>query len=133
MLKISDSDFEPRGSEFEQQIIDFIRTELPEHYKDIPPEDGDAMILVGIRRARKWGFIRLSDVMQFVALMVEIAANFDEQPELRSVLENHSPPNSNTISALLDDNLKSAWEDAALNATAEAWIDDEWLNSPLLK
>ena len=121
---------EPRGQDLEEAVIDFVRAELPDHYRDVTPEGGDAMVRVGVRRARRWGFERTGDVMRFVAMMVEVSPSFDQEPALRRVLEGYAPRDGALLDALLEDRHAAAWERAALTADPDAWVDDEWLDAP---
>lgn len=129
MLKIRKEQFEAFEPKTDEEVVEFIaghlREEIPEVVGDLPslPE----MVRSGVARARGHGLRSLGDLTAFVSIMFEVAPTFDEQPELRRVLEDEGAPAGGRLDALFDEELEGAWEEAARYdgaAWAEAWFPE---------
>lgn len=103
--------------------IEFVRDEFPEHYQGVSDPEGDARVQFAVQRAASWGFTSLGDVLKFVALMVEVSPSFDEQPELRQVLEAHRG-DSEAFDALFEERYIDAWEALDEEGAAGRWPRD---------
>jgi len=90
-------------------------------YKD---EELEAMVKVGIERARSRGLNFAEDIAAFVAIMFEIAPRFDEQPDIATVLADKTlPPNLN-LDTLFARAAEPAWIDAQLKYEDSFWFGD---------
>ncbi len=106
---------------FIKTIVQHLQTESPELVDEISDEGLSEMVGNGLIRARSHGFHTDEDLMAFVAVMFEIAPNFDEQPDIQRVLSDSSIPLTNRFNALFDESLDQAWEEAEDNYDYRAW------------
>lgn len=99
---------------------------LPDEIRGIPAPLVRSMIEVGIARARSHGLRSDEELLGFVAVMFEVAPNFDEEEELRAVLTRRGPSASDRWEALFADTpaLRLAWEYAA---QPQFYDPDAWL------
>lgn len=84
-------------------------------------EDLTEMIVNALSRARSHGFTADGDLLAFVAVMFEIAPNFDEQPDIKRALVNESIPINERFDSLFVPALDDAWENASDNIDYRAW------------
>ena len=76
---------------------------------------------IGVRRARGWGFDSLFGIGLFVALMFEVAPDFDTDRRIAAILADPLRPLNERLEAL--DTALSAehWQQLAACARASAW------------
>jgi hypothetical protein len=79
--------------EFVEFLVDHVKKEDPELNSEYDDEKLREMVRGGIKRAESHGFTTAEDITAFISIMFEIAPNFDEQPDIKKVLddENFSP------------------------------------------
>src|SRR5436189_76282 len=58
--------------------------------ESLPREMLERLVAAGIRRARSHGLTWEYSITAFVALMFEVAPNFEEQPKIRGTLNNEA-------------------------------------------
>lgn len=109
---------------FIDMFIEHLQEQSPELVEDIPLDDLHAMVANGIARARSHGLYTDEDLMAFVAVMFEIAPNFDEHPAIRRVLADNSIPLEKRFDALFEKVPDEAWEEAEENYDAGAWFPE---------
>ncbi len=68
-------------------------------------------------RASLWGLSQQSSLLGFCELMIGVAANFDEEPEIRAALENAPEPKDIALRALPKQVGKAAWTRAERRAS----------------
>jgi hypothetical protein len=79
------------------------------------------LVTNGIARARRHGLTFENKIAFFVALMFEIAPNFDEHPRLREILEATSSPPDEQIDMLTEWAIERDWLEAKQNYDYQAW------------
>jgi hypothetical protein len=90
-------------------------------YKD---EELDAMVKIGIERARSRGLTFAEDIAAFVSIMFEVAPRFDEQSDIAAVLsDNALPPNLN-LETLFARAAEPAWVAAQLKYEDSFWFGE---------
>lgn len=130
MLVIRQSQLETlmRGSEdrFVEHLVSHIKKEDPEISTEYTDDELRNMVRVGIKKAEGYGFTLSEDQSAFVAIMFEVAPNFDTQPEIRSVLEESEL----TPSARLEKLWSPAVPDEAWEKASEEYDESVWQNPP---
>ena len=130
MLVIRQSQLETlmRGSEdrFVEHLVTHIKTEDPEISTEYTDDELRNMVRLGIRKSEGYGFKLSEDQSAFVAIMFEVAPNFDSQPEIRSVLEE----NELTPSARLEKLFSPAVPDSVWDKASEEYDESAWENPP---
>lgn len=83
-------------------------------------------IQVGIRRARGNGLRSDKHLAEFVLIMCEVAPNFDQQPDIRRMLDDSRFTIEQRWENLFDDAFDSAWAEADQPAFLDmnAWFDE---------
>ncbi len=75
----------------ETELTDVVRQAIRaangDRVKDHNDVELNSMLKIGIDRARSRGLTFAEDIASFVAIMFEVAPRFDEQPDIRKVLE----------------------------------------------
>src|SRR5580765_6774804 len=81
------------GDELVRLITVAIKKANPMRTLDHDPELlAGKMIATGIERAKSYGLTKPEDVAAFVAVMFEVAPNFDEQQEINAILNDVTFP-----------------------------------------
>lgn len=114
--------------DFVRSVTEHIREENPERVADYPDSLLEEMVRTGINRAKSRGFERPEDLSAFVAVMFEIAPNFDEQTDISKILDDDQTPVEQKLDQLFELVSEEAWEEAEENYDADAWFpvqDDE--------
>lgn len=117
-----------RGSEdrFVDHLVSHIKSEDPEISDEYTDDELRNMVRIGIKKAEGYGFTLSEDQSAFVAIMFEVAPNFDTQPEIRSVLEESDL----TPSARLEKLWSPAVPDEAWEKASEEYDESVWQNPP---
>lgn len=115
--------------DFIERLLQLIADNMPEEIRGIPPALLREQIRLGIRKAWRYGLTSDEQVMAFVAVMFEIAPNFDREPVLQRVLQDTQLVPARRWDALFADTpeLNAAWERAAHPGfyDANAWLGDD--------
>jgi len=102
---------------------------MPDKVSGIPAHLQYLQIEVALERARSHGLRGDAELMAFVAVMHEVAPNFDEEPTLKAVLDSGEGTPEQRWEALFADTreLSIAWERAAhpLFYDYKAWLSPE--------
>lgn len=109
---------------FVDTIIEFLDLESPELVEDIPRDSLREMVANGVIRARGHGYHTDEDLMAFVAVMFEIAPNFDEHPEIRKALRDETVPMEERFDSIFDRVRHQAWDEAELSYDPDAWFPE---------
>lgn len=117
--------FEPQAeAAFVDRVVMHLREEHAEAVGRLPDDVLQEMINNGLARGRKYGLSWESSLTAFVALMFEIAPNFDEHPRIQQVLRDESVPPDSRIDMLLERISDQDWEEAERRYDANAWFPD---------
>ena len=103
-----------------------VRKALAEKYPHFLPRFPETLqdVITGnmLNRAAMWGLRQQSALLAYCELMISVAANFDEEPEIRSVLEQAPEPKDFAIRALPQKVTKMAWTRAERRASNLAFF-----------
>lgn len=98
-----------------------VRKALAEKYPHLlprfPEPFQDAITGNMLGRAASWGLSQQAALLGYCELMITVAANFDEEPEIRQALENAPEPRDFTLRTLPHAVAKPAWTRAARRAS----------------
>lgn len=109
--------------EFVEFLVDYVKEDYPDLEEEYDDETLRRMVRGGIKRAESHGLETAEDLTAFVAVMFEIAPNFDEQPEIKAVLDDlETPPNERFDKLWSPVVSEEAWEEALENYDEEAWF-----------
>jgi hypothetical protein len=119
--------FERQAEEnYVHKLEQYLRQNHAEAVQVYPNEQFHQMVINGIARARRHGLTFENKIAFFVALMFEIAPNFDEHPRIRDVLEEASLPPDERIDRLTEWVIDRDWNEAKENLDTAAWgLDTE--------
>ena len=111
--------------EFVEFLVGHVREEFPEKTAERDDETLRTMVKGGIKRAESHGFTSAEDITAFISIMFEIAPNFDEQAQIKAVLDDTKFPPEERIERLwsplvTDEN----WEEAENNYNKNAWFPE---------
>ena len=112
-----------------------VQIALAEKYLHFLPRfpDGIQTLIVGnmLGRASRWGINGQRALLAFCELMISVAANFDEQPEIRAELEQARGGRDATLLELPDRVSGEAGPmPSATRRPCLSTSDREWLNNP---
>jgi hypothetical protein len=110
-----------RLATLEQQIARHLREEHRRAVKDIADGELRKLIAAGIARAGRHGIESGQAVALFVALMFEIAPNFDEHPAIRKVLSDEGLAVDARVGELAERISPEEWVAAQGTYDARAW------------
>lgn len=96
-----------------------------EHHANSTAQFDDAqlgkMVGAGVRRARNWGFESMFGMGLFVALMFEVAPDFDTDPRIHAVLSEPPCALDDCLAGIADVLGDDEWEQVAQRANPQAW------------
>jgi hypothetical protein len=111
--------------EFVEFLTGHVREEFPEKTAERDEETLRRMVEGGIRRAESHGFTTAEDITGFISIMFEIAPNFDEQPQIKAVLDDDKFAPEDRIERLWSPLVTDeAWEEAENNYHENAWFPE---------
>ena len=112
--------------EFVEFLVGHAKEEFPEKVAERDDETLRTMVRGGVRRAESHGFTTAEDITAFISIMFEIAPNFDEQPQIKTVLDDENFPPEDRIERLWSPLVtEEAWEEAEKNYNENAWFPDQ--------
>lgn len=110
------------------ELTDVIRTAIraanTSRVKDLDDAELNAMLKIGIERAKSRGFTDAEDIAYFVAIMFEIAPRFDEQTDISKVVENTVFPPDIRLDQLFTNVSDAAWAEAGRGYEDSFWFPD---------
>lgn len=112
-------------SQFVNLIIKHLREDDPDLVAHLSDDTFREMVANGLVRARSYRLNTDEDLMAFVAVMFEIAPNFDEHPALNAVLTDERRPIDVRFDDLFTPDLDKAWTEAADSYDTNAWFHEE--------
>jgi len=110
----------------DEEWVETLLKETKESDPDISKKyDDDAlrrMVRTAIKKAERYGFTPAKDQASFVSIMFEVAPNFDEQDEIRSVLMEDNLKPSFRLQKLWSNAVpEEVWDKAEENYNEDAW------------
>ena len=136
MLKINPQQFEMFQQQAEHQFTQKLQQALADKYPQMLsrfPEEIQLKIVSNmIDRARRWGIDWKSSLVIFAELMISIAPDFDQQADIKRVLESDPAQANQRIKSLTEYVPDSAWSQAEDNSDdLPYFLSAEFLNAPL--
>ena len=110
---------------FVRFVAEHIRENHPQRVSECPENLLEQMVRFGLQRARSYGFERAEDLTAFVAVMFDIAPNFEEQSKIKESLEDNKIPTNDKFDWLWNRTTDEDWEEAKKNCKAELWFTEE--------
>ena len=108
---------------FLEKLTGYLRRTEPSAQAPLTDETLARMVANGIARARKHGLTREDSIAGFVALMFQIAPNFDDHPAFRAVLSDESIQPDDRVAAIPKRTRQSDYIEAARNADMMAFFN----------
>lgn len=100
----------------EEQMVEVVRDAIreakPERVADYDDKKLEKMVRIGIKRAKSHKLKRAEDITAFVAVMFEISPRFDEQEEIKQVLNDKTFPPDERFYQLFERVSDKAWLEA---------------------
>ena len=81
-----------------------------------------SMVTIGIERARANKLTAAEDISAFVAVMFEVAPRFDEQKDIRQILDNETLPPDIRFYQIFDFAQDQAWAEAERRYDDDFWF-----------
>jgi hypothetical protein len=106
-------------------IAGIMREANPERVVDYSDETLETMVKTGIERARTHDFDRAEDIAAFVAVMFEIAPDFDENPEVKAILDDESFSVEERFKQLWGRTSDETWQELENKYDARVWFPGE--------
>ena len=108
--------------EWVETLVRQTKEDDPEISKKYDDDALRSMVRVGIKKAEHYGFTAADDQAAFVSIMFEVAPNFDDQDEIRAVLEESGLKPSYRLEKLFSSAVpEEVWDKAEENYKEEAW------------
>ncbi len=116
-----------KGSD--DEFVEFLVAHVKEEHPDLKSEYDDETLRVmvegGIERAESHELTTAEDITAFVSIMFEIAPNFDEQSQIKAVLDDKKIPPEERLDKLWSPLVsEEAWEEAENNYNEDAWFSE---------
>ena len=106
------------------RVAEHVRAEHAHIVEGLPEPLVREMVANGLARARRHGLSAESSLTAFVALMFEIAPNFDEHPAARSVLTDARLLPDDRVEALIPRLKERHWREARHRYDERAWFPE---------
>ncbi|MDQ3684472.1 MAG: hypothetical protein M3430_02560 [Acidobacteriota bacterium] len=128
MLKIRPEQIEVFQPQAEVAFIERLMAHLRQEHASVvgrlPDDVLKDMVESGLTRARQYGLTWESNLTAFVALMFEVAPNFDEHPLIQRILTDENVPPDDRIDVLIERTTEQNWEAAKEGYDADAWFPE---------
>ncbi len=106
-------------------IVRIVREANAERTADYEDKTLEEMVKTGIERAKRYELKKAEDIAAFVAVMFEIAPNFDEQEQIKAVFADTNFPPSERFYQLFERVPDIDWEKAEKLYDANIWFPDK--------
>jgi hypothetical protein len=111
----------------DEEFVEFLVAHVKEEHPGIETERDDEtlreMVRGGIERAGSHELTTAEDITAFISIMFEIAPNFDEQPQIKAVLDDENTPPEQRLEKLWTPAVpEEAWDEAEKNYDENAWF-----------
>ena len=105
-------------------VAESVRKAVGERVEGYEDAELERMVRLGFERARSHGLTGAEDIAAFIAIMFEVAPRFDEQEDIRAVLDDPSFPPSIRLYQVFDRASDDAWNEAARRYEDSFWFPD---------
>jgi hypothetical protein len=106
-------------------IAEIVRDGNGERVVDYSDEALESMVKIGVERARTHDFERAEDIAAFVAVMFEIAPNFDQNAEIKAILEDTNFSVEERFRQLWGKTSEEMWKELENKYDARVWFPDQ--------
>jgi hypothetical protein len=108
--------------EWVEFLLNHVKSEDPELQEKHSDDELRRMVKSGIKRSERHGMTSAENQSAFISVMFKIAPNFDEQPEIKEVLDDERYPPAHRLQNLWSPAVPDEAWDRALEARDEhAW------------
>lgn len=109
--------------EFVEFLVAHVKEEFPDKTSEREDETLRIMVKGGIKRSESHDLTRAEDIAAFISIMFEVAPNFDEQSQIKAVLDDAMYPPEDRIERLWSPIVNDeAWEEAENKHNENAWL-----------
>ncbi len=126
MLIIREQQIQHFIAENEEELIALIvqitRESNADKLADYDDQTLEKMVKIGIGRAKIYELTRAEDIAAFVAVMFEIAPNFDEQEQIKTVLADTTFPRAERFYQLFERVSEEDWKRAEDIYNVSVWF-----------
>lgn len=106
-------------------IASIIRTGNAERVAEYTDETLETMVKTGIARARTHDFERAEDIAAFVAVMFEISPTFDENSEIKALLDDTNFTVEERFKQIWGRTTDDVWKEVESKYDARNWFPDK--------
>jgi hypothetical protein len=110
--------------ELNAEVVKAVRYAIGDRVAPYDDATLEKMVAIGIERARANKFTAAEDIAAFVAIMFEVAPRFDEQQEVRAMLDAETFPLGERLARLFDMTIDPTWLDAERRYDDSFWFPD---------
>jgi hypothetical protein len=103
-------------------IAGIMREANPERVAGYSDEALEAMVKIGVERARTHSFERAEDIAAFVAVMFEISPVFDENAEVKAILDDENFSVEERFKQLWGRTSDELWQELENKYDARVWF-----------
>jgi len=130
MLVVRQEQFEKVIKHSEEDFVNYLLGYVQNNHAEAIAGRDEAtlrkMIRGGIKRAESHKIEKVEDTQNFIANMFEVAPNFDEQREIRAVLEDETLTPDKRLEKLRSPVISNEnWEEARNNYDEKAWFPEK--------
>jgi hypothetical protein len=108
---------------FVDQTAAHLRQEHQDAVAALPPDRLRDRVALAVARGMAYGMRTEAALQQFVAVMFEFGADFDDHPTVRAILHDPSTPPDYLIEALWQNLPQRVWEELLILADDDDWQD----------
>jgi hypothetical protein len=105
-------------------VAEAVRKACPDRVISFDDTELERAVRLGFERARSHGLTAAEDIAAFVAIMFEVAPRFDEQAEVKLVLDDPAFPPSVRFGQLFARTADGAWNEAGRRYEDSFWFPD---------
>ena len=130
MLIVRQEQFEKIIKHSEEDFVNYLFGYVKSNHSETVEKRNDAtlrkMIRGGIKRAERHQIELVEDTRNFIGIMFEVAPNFDEQPEIKAVLDDASLTPEKRLEKLESPAIsEEVWNEARNNYNEKAWFSEQ--------
>jgi hypothetical protein len=103
-------------------VAEAVKEAVPERVVGYEDPELEQMVRLGFERARSHGLTAAEDIAAFVAVMFEVAPRFDEQTEIKQLLDDPQFSPSMRFYMLFDRAPEQAWIEAGRRYEDSFWF-----------